>query len=314
MERAFIDWLRRGQCRAPLPSLPVGIGDDAAVIRSLPSDNADSSWILTTDAIADGTHFDATRDSLEHIGRKAMAVNLSDLAAMAAIPRFALVTFQLPQTFDLAECKRLYQAIEQMATRFDCRLIGGDTNRWDGKLVINVVAIGSPSPGPDGEPHLGRLNGGRAGDVVFVSGELGGSLLGHHLTFTPRIELAKRLNRRYPITALTDISDSLALDLAELASASNAGFEIKATHIPISASAVEAANERGTSPLEAALYDGEDFELIVCIPPDQADSVQADDDLGVKLSRIGRLTSKRECRLVDRTGTSRLLEVRGYDH
>ena len=314
MERAFIEWLRTRQNADSDGSIAVGIGDDAAVVRCSSPEDSNADWVVTTDAIADGTHFDTSRDSLEQIGRKAMAVNLSDLAAMAAIPRFALVTFQLPRSFDLADCRRLYQAIEQTATPFGCRLVGGDTNRWDGALVISIVALGTPSPGPDGQPRVCRLNGGQPDDVVFVSGQLGASILGRHFTFTPRIELARRLNRRYQLTALTDISDSLALDLAQLASASAVGFEIEALQIPISPAAIEQATERGSSPLDAALYDGEDFELLVCVPPDQADSVEADVDLGTRLSRLGRLTANREYRIIDREGTSHALEIRGYEH
>jgi len=202
MEREFLNWLKQQHRGRKVPGLLVDIGDDAAAFEAIPSQVADvpkqiGAWVVTTDGIADGSHFDWNKHSLREIGHKAMAVNLSDLAAMASLPAFALVTFNIPELFELRDVEELYLGIQTTGEKYGCHVIGGDTNRWAGRLAISVTAIGRATPGPDGSPHLCLKSDARPGDVVFVTGPLGGSILGRHLSFEPRVDLAVKLERFY---------------------------------------------------------------------------------------------------------------------
>ncbi len=320
MEREFLSWLIREQRGRRVPGLLVDVGDDAAAFETVPSSGeqgglASPAWVVTTDGIADGSHFDWNKHPLRQIGHKAMAVNLSDLAAMAAAPAFALVTLHLPELFELKDVRELYEGIEATARQHGCHIIGGDTNRWAGRLVISVTAIGRASPGPGGTPHLCLKSEARPGDVVFVTGPLGGSILGRHLTFEPRVDLALRLNQQHAIHAMTDISDSLALDLGEMAEASGVGFTVEAERIPIAESAQSLASTcPGMSALEHALYDGEDFELVFTVDANTAAAIEDDPDLGQRVFRIGVIDESPGARIMDRDGGVRQLPIRGYEH
>lgn len=320
MEPEFLNWLKQQHRGRKVPGLLVDIGDDAAAFEAIPSQDADvpkqiGAWVVTTDGIADGSHFDWNKHSLREIGHKAMAVNLSDLAAMAALPAFALVTFNIPELFELRDVEELYLGIQTTGEKYGCHVIGGDTNRWAGRLAISVTAIGRATPGPDGSPHLCLKSDARPGDVVFVTGPLGGSILGRHLSFEPRVDLAVKLNRKYSIHAMTDISDSLTRDLADIAEASDVGFTLDAERIPISdSSQAMAATCPGKSALEHALYDGEDFELLFTVDPSTAVAIESDRDLAGGIVRIGTIDGHSGARILDRDQGVQDLVIRGYDH
>ncbi len=294
------------QTQPSQPELVVtGIGDDAAVL------SFDSNIVVATDAIADGTHFDMEVDSLEKIGHKALAVNLSDLAAMGAKPKAALVTFQLPKSFELHDAQRLFAGIRTLAKRFDVQVVGGDTNCWNGKLQIGITVIGIPY-GSD----IWKMSSARDQDVILVSGTFGGSIKKKHLEFEPRLELARHLAENYFLHAVTDASDSLSLDLYSMARASGLGFEIELESIPVSNDAIELArtNNDNLTALDHALYDGEDFELIICASNEQADRMIKDDLMPVALTRIGRMTKSKEILARHADGTLCPLVVKGYCH
>jgi thiamine-monophosphate kinase len=250
-------------------------------------------------------------DSLERIGHKALAVNLSDLAAMGARPKAALVTFQLPDCFELQDAQRLFSGIRALANRFDIQIVGGDTNRWKGKLQIGITVIGTPYGS-----HTWKMSGARDRDVVLVSGTFGGSILGKHLDFEPRLELARHLAENYFPHAVTDASDLLSLDLFSMARASGLGFEIDLGAIPVSKDAIESAqnNDDNLTALDHALYDGEDFELIICASDEQANLMMKDDLMPVALARIGRMTESNEILARHADGSLSPLVVKGYCH
>ncbi|MCH2183450.1 MAG: thiamine-phosphate kinase [Mariniblastus sp.] len=306
-EQEIIDWIESA-CHIQSDVVQLGIGDDAAILTT------GKPTVWTTDQIAEGTHFDLDLVNLEQVGRKAIGVNLSDLAAMGARPLAALLTLQLPLHFTDREVHPLVRGLLAWPERFQFPIVGGDTNRWDGPLVVGATLLGAPWIDRDQPNRLWTKQGGKPGDVIFVSGSFGGSLLGSHCDFEPQIDLAEFLCRHYPVSAATDVSDSLALDLAHLARASQTGFEIDSRLIPISPSAVERSATTGTTALEHALYDGEDFQLIGTVPGEVAQALEQENRLPTPFRPIGRLTDEDNFRIIDSHGQRESLVIHGYQH
>lgn len=305
MEGQLIQWLRQTLPAHPL--LRVGPGDDAAVLALVDRQEC----VVTADMLMQGVHFELAGVDPRRIGHKALAVNLSDLAAMASRPLAAVVSLALPRRGGLALAKALYAGMLPLAERYGVAIAGGDTNSWDGPLVVNVVAIGATT-----EHGLWRRDGARPGDQIVVSGSLGGSRLGRHLDFEPRIDEALRLAERYTVHAAIDLSDGLGADLPRVMAESGCGAELHLEHIPISNAARELAeNERdGPAPLDHAISDGEDFELLLAVPPEEAARMIAEQPLDVPLTVIGRFVGEQGLWQVDADGSRRPLKVRGYEH
>jgi len=263
----------------------LGIGDDAAIL---------GETVLTVDLLTEGVDFLLEQADPILIGRKSLAVNLSDIAAMAAVPVAILVAVSLPRNdratavgtlspLELGE--RLFAGIRTLAAQYHVAIIGGDTNSWNGGLVLSITAIGKPT-----EHGVTRRSGAKPGDRIFVTGPLGGSILGHHFTFEPRIREALHLNAHYDIHAAMDISDGLSLDLARLATESGLGAILWETAIPISGDA-KRMND-GMTPLQHALYDGEDFELLFTVSPQTAETLLREQPLENPLYEIGEMTKR----------------------
>lgn len=295
-EFAFIDWLR---ARTPAAAhVALGPGDDTAAVRwPGPGD-----VLLTTDMLMDGTDFILADVSPHRAGRKAMAVNLSDIAAMAGVPRAALVAVSLPKSGGRTLAEGLYAGLREMADAFETPIVGGDTNSWDGPLVICVTLVGEAvSPGPI------RRSGASPGDWLFVTGPLGGSILGHHLDFTPRIREALAL-LPFGLKAMLDISDGLSADLHHLCDESRCGAVLRADAIPIS----DAARTTDGVPIERALGDGEDFELLFAVTPEVGETLRRQPIPGVTLSHIGECVEAGVW--LERAGTREALPPRGWVH
>jgi thiamine-monophosphate kinase len=240
-----------------------------------------------------------------------LAVNLSDLAAMAARPLAAFVALALPRSGGLELAKSLYEGMISLAERYSLAIAGGDTNTWDGPLVASVTLLGETTPsGPL------RRSGARPGDAIVVTGHFGGSRLGHHLDFEPRVEQALWLADHYPLHAGIDVSDGLSLDLARLAGASACGAILELPAVPVADAAGQWAAELGdgSTPLEHALSDGEDFELILAMPADAAAELVARQPLDCPLSRVGQFVSEKGLWQLDASGTRRPLAPRGFEH
>lgn len=284
MEHSFIAWLKQRCFELPQPR--VGIGDDAAIL-----DPPQLGHVVTTDTLCEGTHFHVDQCGPQAVGRKLMAVNLSDLASMASDPVAVFATLCLPRTGAAgltsgALGAEITEGIRLMCEEYGVSLAGGDTNVWDGPLVVSLTAIGS-------EPEQGcwLRSGGNVGDKVFVTGDLGGSILGSHLSFTPRVQLAKQLRQQFAITAATDISDGLGIDLLNVFTASGCGALLNRESVPISDGARQLSETSGKSPLEHAMGDGEDFELLFTVTPDVASTLPSHLD-GVQLTEIGELINR----------------------
>ena len=195
-----------------------GVGDDAAVLKF----DRSRHLLLASDMLVEGTHF--TRNTpVELIGRKAIAVNISDIAAMGGIPDSAVVSIGLPPGTHLAFAQRLYTGMKKICRQFRVSIVGGDTVRSK-TIVINVAMTGIVK-----KKNLLLRSGAKQGDAVFVTGTLGGSILGKHLKFTPRVHEAQTLLRRVRITSMIDLSDGLSTDLHHITKASGTGAYIYPT-------------------------------------------------------------------------------------
>ena len=299
-EFAFIDWLRR---RTPAdPRVLIGPGDDTAALKLTP----DAPMLVTTDMLLEASCFRLAEAGPRLVGRKAMAVNLSDIAAMAGRPVAAVVSVGLPRQSGRALAEELYLGLREMADAFDTAIVGGDTNSWHGPLVIAVTLLGEATP-----PGPVRRAGARPGDWLLVTGPLGGSIVGKHLTFTPRVREAIALHSLAELHALIDISDGLAADLHHICTESRCGAVLHAEAIPISAAAH--ALQDGRAPLEHALADGEDFELVLALPAEDARRLlQTQPVTGITLVHIGECVE--QGLWLEENGRRRTLEPAGYVH
>jgi thiamine-monophosphate kinase len=299
-EFAFIDWLRR---RIPAAArVRIGPGDDAAALDW----PADAACLVTTDMLLEGSCFLLAEAGPRRVGRKAMAVNLSDIAAMAGRPVAAVVSVGLPRPGGRALAEELYIGLREVADAFDTAIIGGDTNSWDGPLVINVCLLGEAMP-----PGPVRRSGARPGDVLMATGAFGGSILGKHLDFTPRVREALALHATVGLHAMIDVSDGLAADVFHLCEESGCGAVLKAEAIPIAEAASHVRDDR--SPLDHALGDGEDFELVFAVAGADARRLLADQPIpGVTLAAIGEVVD--QGLWLEEAGQRRPLPPKGYIH
>ncbi|MEX0818377.1 MAG: thiamine-phosphate kinase, partial [Pirellulaceae bacterium] len=223
----------------------------------------------------------------------------------------AIVSIAVPASQPVEVSKAIYEGLLELADEYGVALAGGDTNSWDHPLAISITAIGEPT-----ERGVVTRSGARVGDAILVTGEFGGSILGRHFDFTPRIREALKLHQRYEIHAAMDVSDGLSLDLSRLAGASSCGAIIDASSVPISGDAFRLAEQHaaGGSPLDHALSDGEDFELILAVSSEAADQIVADDSLGVSITRIGEFVTEPGLWLRNAAGECHSLAPRGYEH
>ncbi len=306
-EFAFIDWLRQ---RTPSAErVLLGPGDDTAILRW----PKEANCLITTDMLLEGSCFRlaetnpgaAGAGTARQIGRKAMAVNLSDIAAMAGVPLAAVVSVGLPRKGGRALAEELYLGLREMADAFDTAIVGGDTNSWDGPLVLNVALLGEATP-----RGAVRRSGARPGDRLLTTGPLGGSLCGKHFDFTPRVREALALHAVVDLHAMIDISDGLAADVAHLCAESGCGAVLRAEAIPIADAARALADER--TPLEHALGDGEDFELVFAVTAADAEGLLRQPPIA-GLAMIGECVAEKGLWL-EENGQRRPLPSLGYVH
>lgn len=231
-----------------VPGVVAGPGDDCAVVQG---PKRGMLQLLKTDCLVEGIHFSGTVRP-EQIGWKAMARPVSDFAATSGVPQFALVTLVVPAHKQVAWVKRLYRGIEKAGRAFGVVIVGGETSNIRGPAVISVSVTGFVEK----RRWVSRSDG-KPGDELFVTGQLGGSLRGHHLKFVPRLAESRWLTENFRIHAMMDLSDGLGADLPRLARASKVGFVLDREALPLN---------RGCT-IADAISDGEDYELLFAISP-----------------------------------------------
>ena len=287
----------------------VGAGDDCAVLDfGLP----EKLLLFKTDAIVEGIHF--TKETPpEKIGRKALARNLSDIAAMAGTPTAALVTIALPKNFAAEFIAKIYDGMNALAEKFSVAIVGGETTTNPERILISIALLGTVARGK----QILR-SGAKIGDAIFVTGELGGSLVEKHLEFEPRLAEANWLAEHFSIHAMIDLSDGLAGDLRHILKASGVGAELLKSAIPVSRGAKLASRKSSsTKPaFTAALTDGEDFELLFTIASKNA--VKLLDAWKkkfpkLKLSCVGKIVAGDGILICDKSGSHKL-NANGYVH
>ena len=299
-EFGLIAWIRERSKAGG--RIALGIGDDCASLTFSPG----AEVLVTTDMLMDGRHFRLAEVGADLVGYKALAVNLSDIAAMAGVPVAAFVAVALPRGTAVEVAKGLHAGMAPLAERFGVTLAGGDTNAWDGPLVVTVTLIGEATP-----RGAVRRSGAKPGDAILVTGPLGGSLLGRHLRPSPRIAEALALAQVTTIHAMIDISDGLASDLGHILEESGSfGATLDAPSIPIHDDARAMAGE----PLDHALHDGEDFELCLTLDPNEANRLLANPTPGVALYRVGTIEVEPGLRLRRADGSIVGLAAEGFDH
>jgi len=299
-ELELVDWIQKQY--KPFPGVLIPPGDDAGVMEF----PGGKPCVVTTDMLLEGSCFLLDEAGPTRVGTKAIHVNLSDIAAMAAEPKAALISLALPRNASPTMALDLMKAMKKAADAFETVILGGDTNSWNGPLAINVTLMGVP--GPQGPV---TRSGAKVGDSILVTGPLGGSILGHHLDFIPRVREALQLADMVPLHAMMDISDGLALDLHRMCSQSKCGAILQADKIPISHAALAMKDDK--SPLVHALGDGEDFELVFTTTPEKAKWLLANQPVkNCQLYEIGKIVEKGI--FLEENGRKVPLEPLGYTH
>ncbi len=265
-----------------LPHLPLrkmvvaGAGDDCAVVKMPAGRNF---LVLKTDCIVEGVHFLPGANALD-VGWKAMMRPLSDFAATSAVPQFALMTLIASKQTEAAWVKKVYRGLGRAAKRFEVSIVGGETSSTPGPIAISVSVVGFVE-----KNRWVSRRGGRVGDDLFVTGQLGGAIKQKHLQFIPRIAESRWLTKNFSIHAMMDLSDGLGIDLPRLARASKVGFKIEMKNLPLSCGAK----------IDDAISEGEDYELLFAISPRQSNRLQTEwrkQFPKLSLTRIGLLNRK----------------------
>jgi thiamine-monophosphate kinase len=313
------------------PATLKGIGDDAAVIAA-----GDHVKVVTTDLLLEGVHFDLSYAPLQHVGFKAVAVNVSDVAAMNAIPKQITVSIALSNRFSLEAVEALYVGINAAVAHFGVAVIGGDTTASRSGLVISVTAIGEAKP-----ELLAYRSGAKVNDIVCVTGDLGGALVGlqilerekqvylanpemkpdlekyayvtsRQLKPDARMDIIHELKELDLVpTSMIDISDGLASELFHICKASAVGVTIYEDKLPIDKQTFDTAVELGLDPITCVLNGGEDYELLFTIDQKDFHKVEKHPDIHF----IGHVTKAEEGKyLVTKSGTAVQLKAQGWKH
>ncbi len=326
-EAAVIERIRR---RTPAPPdwVPTGIGDDAAVVEPARG----TLDVVTTDTLVEGVHFDRAFVSAADVGHRTLAVNLSDLAAMGATPRVAVLSLVLPGTLAVADLDGMIQGLLALAARHRVALVGGNVTRTHGPLVLGVTAVGAVR-----RRRVLTRDGGRAGDELWVTGAVGAAATGlaalrqrpaaepapdadlddcieRYRRPEPRVRIGALLGRNRVARAGIDLSDGLADGLHQLSRACGLGAVVDAAAIPVHPGARRWFRREGGDPLEAALRGGDDYELLIAVPRRQRRALRMLARLfrGVPVTRIGELTKSPD--LVLRTADGKRALPPGYEH
>jgi thiamine-monophosphate kinase len=308
----------RASCKA---GLKIGIGDDAAAIEP----TAGLVTLITTDMLVEGVHFDLAFSDPVTLGRKALAVNLSDIAAMGGIPRHFLLSLAVPRHISVEFLDRFVGGMLEMGERFDVSLIGGDTSSSQQGVIISVTVIGEQSP-----DMVVTRRGARPGDIICLTGTLGDSALGlsmlqrglrvgaaisRHLDPTPRVREGIKLAEARIPSAMIDISDGLLADLGHILDLSGVGARLFLDRLPLSADYLERYSATSEDIYYLPLSGGEDYELLFTTPPGKIAAAQVLlMEIGSGCAVIGEITAAAGLSLLTASGTEYTPAERGYNH
>ncbi|MFH1440624.1 MAG: thiamine-phosphate kinase [Candidatus Omnitrophota bacterium] len=270
-----------------------GSGDDCAVLEF----DKDYYQLFTCDMIVEGVDFTA-KDNLSLVGRKALAVSISDIAACGGIPKYAVVSLGLPKNSTVEYADKIAKGLFHLAKEYKINIVGGDISRA-GELTIDVSMLGMVK-----KNKLVLRDGAKIGDIIMVTGEIGGSYSGKHLKFIPRVKESRFLVENFKINSMIDVSDGLIQDLGHILKQSNAGAVIYEAFIPISKTEKRLSN---------ALSRGEDFELLFTASRHEAKKILEKDPVNFKA--IGEIVSKKQgFKLIDKNNKQINLVSKGYQH
>ncbi|GAC1312501.1 MAG: thiamine-phosphate kinase [Ktedonobacteraceae bacterium] len=306
----------------------LGIGDDAAVLDI----SGEELLVTTCDAQVEDTHFRLRSIHPHDLGRRVLAVNLSDIAAMGARPRFALVSLLLPPTLDAAILDGIYAGLREEAAQFDVAIVGGNIARNAERLIIDITLLGTGR-----RDQLLQRNNAKPGDVVMVTGNLGSAaaallvledeqlatkvapeslsgVLAAQRTPTPRVTAGQWI-AQHNVTTGIDVSDGLAADLSHICEASGVGACIEAELLPIQPEVAMIATLAGREPQDLALFGGEDYEILFTVQADRADAIAQEllSATGVRATAIGSIYEGSTLTLL-RQGKPSPLRSAGWDH
>ena len=270
-----------------------GIGDDCAVIKF----DQHRYLLFTCDMLVEGVDF-YPDEKPYLIGRKSLAISISDIAACAGLPRYCLISLGLPKKTSVEFIDQLLKGILGLAKKYKINVVGGDISRAK-QLTLDVSILGIVE-----KKYLVLRSGAKIGDIIFVTARLGGSILGKHLKFTPRIKEARFLVENFKVNSMIDISDGLVQDLGHILKESNAGAIIYEDLIP---------RDKQARHLDDALYMGEDFELLFTMSHNEAKRLLMENPMRFK--PIGEIVEKKYgLRLMDKKGNEKIVKPKGFRH
>ena len=270
-----------------------GSGDDCAVLKF----DRNRYQLFTCDMITEGVDFLA-KDKPELIGRKALAVSMSDIAACGGIPRYCLVSLGIPKNISVEKIDKISRGMFNLAREYKVNIVGGDLSRAN-RLTIDVSMLGIVE-----KRNLCLRSGAKIGDIIFVTGELGGSILGKHLRFIPRLKEASFLVKNFKVNAMIDISDGLSQDLGHILKQGKVGAIIYEDLIPLN---------RQARSFREALFMGEDFELLFTLSHKEAKRLLKK-NTGL-FKPIGEITDQKYVlRLVEKRNKEKIIRPKGFQH
>ncbi|MBI2560757.1 MAG: thiamine-phosphate kinase [Planctomycetes bacterium] len=324
-EIALIKYLRR-LFKSSKKGVVVGIGDDCAIVRI----GKRGTCLITTDMLIEGTHFILKECTPKQIGRKAIGRCISDIAAMGCKATFAVVSVGFGRNTTMEFAREIHHGIKDVAGEYDIEIVGGDITTCRGVLfakanlpqarqyaptIVSVTMLGEEA----GAPPVLR-SGANAGDAIMVTGTLGGSILGKHLTFKPRLKEGIILNTRFKLHSMIDISDGLSTDLCHILEESGVGAVLYEESIPISEDAKKLSKKTGKPPLLHALSDGEDYELLFTLSQGEARKLLANKGgvtqplHDIKITQIGHIRKGEGLVMKYANGKAKRIKPTGYEH
>jgi thiamine-monophosphate kinase len=303
------------------PGVVMGIGDDAAVLTP----SAGKVLLVTTDLLLEGVHFQLEFTDPYRLGRKALAVNLSDIAACGGTPTAFLVSLAVPPETEMAAVQALYKGMMEQAHLYGVSLIGGDTSRGK-EWMISITLIGEVE-----ERNCVYRHGAKPGDWIFVTGTLGDSALGlkmlkkgvkqgylieRHRDPTPRVKEGGEIARQGLALSMIDISDGLVADLGHIAEQSNVGAEVRLSRLPLSEEYQKEIVSYSSDPYQLALTGGEDYELLFTAAPAKERAVaKLAQELGIPITSIGKIVDAAQGVIIyTEDGKEYPIAQRGHDH